>query len=131
MKQISKKSLPKRGLCLNGALSLLFFAVLSPPHRVHHVFERLAPTAGAGLAALESHDHGQSRDHRHPAQPAPPANSTDCAVLSGVQSANGIAADPIDLVTPAWTVEFAVDPSLRIISSFNPSPRTQRAPPLL
>jgi hypothetical protein len=81
------------------------------------------------LSVSESHDHGARHDH---SQPALPANPTDCAVLNAAQSANGLAAAPlVDLPTAARTVDLSLDPSLPIVSSFNPSPRAQRAPPLL
>ncbi|MBM4299463.1 MAG: hypothetical protein FJ143_17125 [Deltaproteobacteria bacterium] len=128
MNRLRKISRLQRGQYLNAALLLLFFAILSPPHRVHHVLDQLSPRHEALLALAHSHDHGQSHDH---SRPALPANPTDCAVLSAAQSANGLAATPLGLPTAAWTVDLSLNPSLPIVSSFNPSPRAQRAPPLL
>jgi hypothetical protein len=129
MMKTSNISLSKRGLSLNAALALLFFAILSPPHRVHHVFEQSASARSFVESSADSHGHGDSQDHSHPALPAP--GSTDCAVLSAAQSANCLVAASLDLPISSLTVDFTLDQPLRPLSSFNPSPRSQRAPPII
>lgn len=81
-------SLTKRGLCLNAAISLLFFLVFSAPHRVHHFFEQTsAPTADRIIYAdAHHHSDGNDRDPHDKSQPV--SKQSDCIVLSVSQAAH-------------------------------------------
>jgi len=121
----------KRGLSLPAAVSLLLFLVLSAPHRVHHFFERFTSPQAIGLANAGVHDHGDSRHENHSPVPAPASQQNDCAVLAATQNTHSLAALSFDLTIFAATVEHTHKDATHSAFSFDPSPCTQRAPPLL
>jgi hypothetical protein len=124
----------QRSLSLAAAVAFCFFLIASAPHRVHHFFEQLPGSSehqGAHAAAHEhtgaahnGHDH-HDRDHeRTPQQP------DDCVVLSVAQNAHASLVHSFNL----WIFDSAVtrrrESGVVAASSFNPAPRSQRAPPL-
>jgi len=82
-------SLTKRGLCLNAAISLLFFLIFSAPHRVHHFFEQTSTPAAHRVAHGQAHDHFNGNDRDAHDQSPPASKQSDCAVLSVAQTAHG------------------------------------------
>jgi hypothetical protein len=118
----------KRVLHLHLAAAFLFFLVGSAPHRVHHFFEQgtLAPQSAV---VTHSHDAGED-DPGHPHAPQAPGNAPDCAVQSLAQNAHAAApslgALPLEEFACARIEHLAVARA----ASFNPSPFSQRAPPL-
>jgi hypothetical protein len=121
----------KRGLSLQAAVALLFFLVISAPHRVHHFFERLISPQLIGLASANVHDHGDSRHENHSPVPAPVSQQNDCAVLAATQNAHSLAALSFDLTIFTAAVEHTQIISTDSAFSFNLAPRSQRAPPLV
>ncbi|MGH7887955.1 MAG: hypothetical protein ACREPG_08830 [Candidatus Binatia bacterium] len=121
----------KRGLCLQAAVSLLFFLVLSAPHRVHHFFDQFASHQPTDLATAQSHDHGESRHENNPSVPVPASQHNDCVVLTATQNAHALAASSFALTIFTAEVEHTHKHSSHSAFSFNPSPRSQRAPPLV
>jgi len=75
-------SLAKRGLCLNAAISLLFFLVFSAPHRVHYFFEQTSSPTAHHIIYADAHNHsdGNDRDPHDKSQPV--SKKSDCIVLS-------------------------------------------------
>jgi len=118
-----------RGLSLHAAVALLLFLVLSPPHRVHHSFERFTAPQSIGLANASIHDHGDSRHDNHAPVPAPGSQQNDCAVLAATQNAHSLAALSFDLPIFTAAVELTRINSTDSAFSFNSAPRSQRAPP--
>jgi hypothetical protein len=127
-KQISTS---KRGSCLFVAVSLLLFLILSAPHRVHHFFEQFPSQRSTGLEASTFHDHGDSRHENHSPVPTPTSQQSDCLILTATQNAHALAASLFDLSIFSIAVKRAQIDSSYSASSFNPSPRSQRAPPLV
>jgi hypothetical protein len=115
--------------CVAVAAAFLFFVLYSAPHRVHHFFEQ-RPVAAAqdnnqawhgDPSAANGHDH-----EREPPQPKP----TDCAAQLAAQNTH-LAALPLIEFPFAKFTSTAVEPhAVARASSFNPSPYSQRAPPL-
>jgi hypothetical protein len=119
-----------RGLCLHAAVSLLLFSVLSAPHRVHHFFDQFTSPQATKLATASVRDHGDHQQDHSPV-PAPASQQTDCAILTATQIAHALAASSFDLTIFTAAVEHTQRDSTYSTFSFNPSPRSQRAPPLV
>ena len=122
-------SIFKRGLSLQAAVALLFFLVLSAPHRVHHFFEQFAALQTTEIANANVHDHGDGRHENHSPVPAPTSRQTDCVVLAATQNAHSLAALPFDLTIFTAAVEHTQINSTDSAFSSNFAPRSQRAPP--
>jgi hypothetical protein len=121
----------KRSLCLQAALSLLLFLVISAPHRVHHFFDEFrSPQADHG-ESTETHNHATNNNHENRHKSPPASKPADCFVLSVAQNVHGLSASPLDLPVIEQTFARKDDGSPRITSSFDPSPCSQRAPPLI
>lgn len=119
----------KRGLGLQAAVSLLFFLVLSAPHRVHHFFEQLSERKALRTDTAVIHDHADNHDQNHPTDKPPASKQTDCAVLAVAQNAHGLAASSFEYLILGLTPTSPHVRSFTNSSSFNPSPCSQRAPP--
>jgi hypothetical protein len=115
------------GACCALAALLLFFVLYSAPHRVHHAFEQgpLAPVAHAQDAATS-----ERRGHEHDHEPTP-SQPTDCAAQLAAQNTH-FASPPLIEISLSTIGRMRSDrpPSL-CAASFNPSPFSQRAPPLV
>lgn len=120
----------KRSLCLHAAVLLLFFLLLSAPHRVHHFFDRFAAPQSTEIATASVHDHGDSRQDHSPS-PAPASQQNDCVILAATQIAHALAASSFDLTIFSVVGEQAQMDSIHSAFSFNPSPCSQRAPPFV
>jgi hypothetical protein len=129
MKQPYKISWLKRGLCLNAGLSLLLFAIFSPPHRVHHTFEQSSGSQALSGGAV--HDDDGHGNHRHDDTPVPASKGTDCVVLHAAQSANGSLDASVELPNSPDPVDLTTLLSAQFVSFFSPSSCSQRAPPLI
>lgn len=127
--QISAK---RRSVYLGAAVVILFFLILSAPHRVHHFFQQFPVSAEHHAVHVQNHEHADGGRHGHDSQrDRPPGQQSDCVVLSVAEKA---------LVSVVQSFSFAVverivtrDPDQPIMpaSSFNSSPFAQRAPPVL
>lgn len=124
-------SIFKRGLCLQAAVSLLLFLVLSAPHRVHHFLEPFASPQSTELATASVDDHGDSRHENNSPVPAPTSQQTDCVVLTATQNAHALTAPSFALTIFSAVVDHPHQDSTHSAFSFNPSPCSQRAPPLV
>jgi hypothetical protein len=124
-------SIFKRGLSLQAAVALLFFLVLSAPHRVHHFFDQFHSPQSIGLASANVHDHGDSRHENNSPVPAPTSRQTDCAVLAATQNAHSLVVLSFDLTIFTAAIEHTQIISTDSAFSFNFAPRSQRAPPLV
>lgn len=124
-------SLASRGLCLNAAISLLFFVVFSVPHRVHHFFEQTAAPEAHRIAHGHAHDYsnGNGRDAHDPSPPA--SKRSDCIVLSVAQSAHVslLALFTLPIFEGAATCRH--DHRATTVASRHSSPASPRAPPQL
>jgi hypothetical protein len=120
----------RRGLCLNAALSLLFFLVFSAPHRVHHVFERVAIPSATARSADPAHDHSSGGDRNHH-DPGPPASKQDCVVFSVAQAAHGSLVSLITLPVFQNISKWREDHRAATVISCHFSPASPRAPPQL
>jgi hypothetical protein len=129
---IRRESLDSRGKgCLLLAVAFLFFVLSSTPHRVHHFFEQTTAGQAEHVSALDGANSAHEADHGHRGLPkAPGTESPDCAVLSLAQNAHASTAALVAL--PVLPVVYAHAGDLAVLStgSFNPSPFSQRAPPL-
>lgn len=113
------------------AVAFLFFVLYSAPHRVHHFFEQtplaLANNVGGPDADNSAHEAG----HSHGGVPkAPRTNSADCAVLSLAQNAHAFTPPLLALSLQVIACAHVGDLTVFSADSFNPSPFSQRAPPL-
>jgi len=125
---IRRFSLDSRGqIRCAVAAAFLFFVLYTAPHRVHHFFEQ-------GRFAPAPHDHhaataeaGGSHKHDHDAPQSQPA---DCAAQLAAQNTHFASPPLIEL--PFSTSARACADLLTVArsESFNPSPFSQRAPPL-
>jgi len=131
MNTVRQISIFKRGLCLQAAVSLLLFLVLSAPHRVHHFFDQFTSHQPTELATAQGQDHGESRHENNPPVPVPASQHNDCVVLTATQNAHALAAASLDLMIFTAAVEHTHKDSTDSALPFNPSPCSQRAPPLV
>jgi hypothetical protein len=131
MNRARQISIFKRGLCLNAAVSLLMFLVLSAPHRVHHFFDQLPSLQSIEIATANVHDHGDSRHDHHSPLPLPAPQQSDCVILTATQNAQALAPSSCDFSIFSEAVERAQPTSIDSALSFNPSLPSQRAPPRL
>ena len=119
-----------RGLYLSIVAVFGFFLAASAPHRVHHFFEQL-PTAKHSVAASETHDHADGAEHGdsdHHKRPT--SQPTDCFVLSVAQNVHASLVQTFTFVAVERAVAHQFDQAMAETSAFNPSPFSQRAPPL-
>jgi hypothetical protein len=111
------------------AAAFLFFVLYTAPHRVHHVFEQ-APFAPADLD-----DHAQasstagSHEHDHEGKSPLPQRS-DCAAQMAAQSTHFASPPLIELPFSTFACARTELVVVARAASFNPSPFSQRAPPL-
>jgi hypothetical protein len=121
----------KRGLCLQAAVSLLLFLVLSAPHRVHHFFDQFAWHQPTELATAQSHDHDGNRHENNRSVPVPASQHNDCVVFSATQNVHALAASSFGLTIFTAAVEHTPKHSAHSAFSFDRSSCSQRAPPLV
>jgi hypothetical protein len=120
-----------RGLYLSIVAAFGFFLAASAPHRVHHFFEQF-PAAEHSVAAEQTHDHTDTTEHSHSDHhKRPTSKPADCFVLSVAQNAHASLVQTFAFVAVEHAVTHQVDPAITEASSFNPSPFSQRAPPLI
>jgi hypothetical protein len=112
------------------AAAFLFLLLYSAPHRVHHFFENASSAKARNPSPLDVSAHNHDHDH-HGAPQQPLTNSAGCAVLSLAQNAHAFM--PALLTLPVHAVAWDRAAELTVFSTacFNPSPFSQRAPPLL
>jgi hypothetical protein len=111
------------------AAAFLFFVLYTAPHRVHHFFEQ------GSIAPIEDDDYARASDrtgtrrHDHERKSPQPQRS-DCAAQMAGQCTH-FASPPL-IEFPFSTFACAHTELLEAASaaSFNPSPFSQRAPPL-
>jgi hypothetical protein len=119
-----------RGLYLSIAAVFGLFLASSAPHRVHHLFERL-PAADHSASATRAHDHAEGAEHSDSNQhKRTTSQPTDCFVLSIAQNAHVTLVQTFAFVAVESPFTFQGDQAIRETASFNPSPFSQRAPPL-
>jgi hypothetical protein len=119
-----------RGLYLSIVSVFGFFLASSAPHRVHHLFERF-PVAEHSLAAKHGQEHAHGAEHEdseHQTRPTP--QPPDCFVLSIAQNAHASVVDAFAVVVVERRFAVQGDQAIAETQSFNPSPFSQRAPPL-
>jgi hypothetical protein len=108
------------------AAALLVFIVYSAPHRVHHAFEEgpLGPVPRS-QSAPRSDRHGDEHDHEPKS-----SQQSDCAARLAAQNTH-FASAPLTAV-PLSAIAYVRSELVptRRTASFNPSPFSQRAPPL-
>jgi len=115
-----------RGLYLSIVSVFGFFLASSAPHRVHHLFERFL-IAEHSLTAEHAHEHAHGAEHEDSdPTPQPP----DCFVLSIAQNAHASVVDAFAVVVLERRFAVQGDQAIAETQSFNPSPFSQRAPPL-
>jgi hypothetical protein len=107
--------------------ALVVFILYSAPHRVHHTFEEgpLAPVPRAQPAPAWDH-HGDQHDHEPNSSQA-----TDCAAQLAAQNTHFASPTSIAVTLPATACMRRDLPQRLNARSFNPSPFSQRAPPLV
>jgi hypothetical protein len=111
-------------------IAFVFFVLYSAPHRVHHFFEPLAPAQNG--AAVHHGNRAPKDAHGHDRIPqAPGTNTTDCAVQSLAQNAQASTPPLIELPLPAFACARLDYPTIAWPAAFNPSPFSQRAPPII
>lgn len=119
-----------RGLYIGIVTVFGLFLASSAPHRVHHFFERL-PAAEYSAAAGHGHDHAEGAEHGggdH--QERPNSQSTDCLVFSVAQNSHASLVQPFAIFAVEHAIALQGDQAISESRSFNPSPFSQRAPPL-
>jgi hypothetical protein len=117
-----------QGRCALAA-AFLFFVLYTAPHRVHHFFEQ------GPIAPADHDDHARSGNsggtqrHDHDGQ-SPQPQRPDCAVQLVAQSTH-FASPPL-IEFPFSTFACARTELLEVAwaAPFDPSPFSQRAPPL-
>jgi len=130
MKARTPVSTTVRGLYLSIAAVFGLFLASSAPHRVHHLFERL-PAADHSAAAKQARNHADGAEHGdsdHHKRPS--SQPTDCFVLSVAQNAHASLVQAFTFVAVVRAVALQGDQAVAETTSFNPSPFSQRAPPL-
>lgn len=122
-----------RAIYLCSAFALLFFLAASAPHRVHHFFETAVPQP-TQIAHHHDHDNDQAHEHTnghgHEREPAPTPAQPDCVVLTAAQQSHAAAVECFEVKLTKTSVAHERDHALVSISLHDPSPRSQRAPPL-
>ena len=127
--QISAKG---RSLYLGAAVVILFFSILSAPHRVHHFFQQFPASADHHAVHVQNHEHADGGRHGHDSQrDRPPGQQSDCVVLSVAQKALVSVVQSFSIAVVERIVIRDHDQPIIAASSFNSSPFAQRAPPLL
>ena len=107
------------------AAAFLFFVFYSTPHRVHHFFEQ----APAEVAHDHSGESGAANEQNHDRHPPNPQR-TDCAAQMAAQNTHLASVAVSDLAFRQAGCG-AIEPvETAWADAFNPSPFSQRAPPL-
>ena len=114
----------RRGLFLSVAAVFVFFLAASAPHRVHHFFEQFPAPAEQRVAHADGAQHSH-HDHHNPK----PKQQNDCVVLSVAQNAHASLVQAFHFTVIASAVARCGESTVTVVSSFNPSPFSQRAPP--
>jgi hypothetical protein len=110
------------------AAAFVFFLAASAPHRVHHFFEQFPAPAGQDIA--HAHEHADGAHHSHHDHHNPkPKQQNDCVVLSVAQNAHASLVQVFDFAVISSAVVRRGESPTTSVSSFNPSPFSQRAPP--
>jgi hypothetical protein len=112
------------------ATAFLFFVLYTAPHRVHHFFEPLAPAQNGAAVHHDNRAPDDAHGHDHVPQ-APGTDTTDCVVQSLAQNAHASTPPLIELPLPAFAYARFEYPSIAWAAAFNPSPFSQRAPPII
>jgi hypothetical protein len=120
-----------RSLAIYAAVSLLSFLAASAPHRVHHFFDRSIATPSQSAAAPRAHVHADGEEHSHAPQPAPTNGASDCTLLLAAQHSHSLISAASDWRSFEFVVAAQLVTAVRPIASFNASPNSQRAPPLI
>jgi hypothetical protein len=121
----------QRGLHLSAATAFCFFLIASAPHRVHHFFEQLPESSEHHPVHAETHEHsGIAHDHHGRDHGQRRQQETDCVVLSVAQTAHASLVQSFSFAIFESEVTRRHEPRVEGASSFNPAPRSQRAPPL-
>lgn len=137
-----------RSTCSLGIIaSFVVFLAASAPHRVHHLFENLPKPYGqdhhahssmqSGTTSAVDHD---TNDHEHSASPAHAGTTHDdqnhddtaqtvCLLQSAAQHSHLSTAQPVSIIFLKVEFEERLDLLPLLLSPFNPSPFSQRAPP--
>lgn len=119
-----------RAIYLGSAFALLFFLAASAPHRVHHFFETALPRPAQVAHHHDDHAHAPTHEHNHERKPAPLPAQTDCVVLAAAQQSHAATVESFEVALAEISVDQQPAHAIVSISLHNPSPRSQRAPPL-
>jgi hypothetical protein len=133
-----------RSTCSVGIVSLfVLFLAASAPHRVHHLFENLRKTHvrdhhihPSTQSGARGHTHGDAHsagplhaDTTHDDQNHDGTTQTICLLQGAAQHSHLSAAQPVSIIFLKVEFEERLDRLLLLLSPFNPSPFSQRAPP--
>jgi cytidylate kinase len=125
----------ERGLYLGVAAAFWFFLAASAPHRVHHFFEQFPAPGKQQTAHDHIHQYADGEHHRHDGHDRQrgqrPSQQNDCVVLAVVQNAQASIVESFSFAVLESAVARGIERPAAIPSSFNPSPFSQRAPPLV
>jgi len=136
--------------CALGIIScFVLFLAASAPHRVHHLFENLPKPHGQDRHAhpptqsdATDHTHTDHHADAHSADPlyadAPHDDQnhdgtaqTVCLLQGAAQHSHLSAAQPVSIIFLKVEFEKRLDRLPLLLSPFNPSPFSQRAPPTI
>jgi hypothetical protein len=124
---MSRRFSSHSSVALGTAALFAFFLAASSPHRVHHFFEQIPfptePAEHSGNEQLAHHDH--ARPHKHHPQPKP----INCPVYSTAQHSQLSTVQAVQITFVRTLIAGCIDRPVVRISTTNPSPFSQRAPP--
>jgi hypothetical protein len=119
----------QRAFSLSVAAAFWVFLVVSAPHRVHHFFEQF-PATEQRVGHAHAHAHADGSQHRHhDHHDSRPKQQNDCVVLTVAQNVHASLVQVFDFAVIASAVARYGESLVTAVSSFNPSPFSQRAPP--
>jgi hypothetical protein len=113
---------------LGTAVVFTFFLAASAPHRVHHFFEQISfptDTVEHSHDAEHSAHHDHAPSHKHRSQPKP----INCPVYSATQHSQLSTVQAVQITFIRTFITGCIDHPVVRLSTSNPSPFNQRAPP--
>jgi hypothetical protein len=128
--RIKKISAYTPALRLGAVAAFLLFLIISAPHRVHHFFEQFPASEESDAAHVVADEHADDHPHDREHKPARGSQQTDCVVLATAQHSHAAAVQPFEVQFVQRFVTYALDSRLTSALKFDPSPCSQRAPPL-
>ena len=122
----------KRRLYLSTATAFCFFLIASTPHRVHHLFEQLPGSSEQHTAHADTQEHTGDSQHghgNHASDDDQRQQENNCIVLSVAQHAHGSLVQLFSFASFDVAFFHCHERPVLAVASFNPAPRSQRAPP--